>query len=223
MCRKDLVSILLFALVLAPAAAFARQERHARPHTSRAVSPEKLDERIGQLRQLAARSPGVLDEVKPLLSLAEEFRLEARKKADAGQGHSAERMAGASWSVTEAIEMLANARLKIQPRLDRERERSPRYREQSPEHDAARELATAYFRIAQLDFFSRQPGAGKIADLAPVSRRLYQEGRAAFDRNDLVVARQLATASWQLSLAVEKYIQAQLPAELPPPPKVDQE
>jgi hypothetical protein len=77
--------------------------------------------------------------------------------------------------------------------------------------------------MAQLDFFSRQPGAGKIVDLARLSRRLYQEGRAAYDRDEVTAARQLAVASRELSSAFEKYIQAQLPEELPPPPKMDRE
>jgi hypothetical protein len=230
MHRTVAFSAVLIAVALAPGASPAAQHRaHARGN--RTVQPEKLDERIAQVRQLAARSPALVEEAKPLLSLADELNLEARKKADAGQGYSAERMAGACWSVTEAVEMLANARLKLPPKP--EQARQPRHPDEaegtdndsqpSPERDAARELAMAYFRMAQLDFFSRQPGAGKLADLAKVSRRLYQEGRAAFDRNDLIVARQLAAASRELSAAVEKYIQAQLPEELPPPPKVDRE
>lgn len=223
MHRKDSVAALLIILALSAGSGllWAQRRPHGRP--GRAVQPEKLDERIAQLRQTAARSPALAEEAKPLLSLADEFRLAARKKGEAGQSYSADRLAGASWSVAEAIELLANARAKNPVRERGEQGRSHGREESSPERDAARELGMAYFRIAQLDFFSRQPGAGKIVELARISRRLYQEGRAAFDRNDLAAAQQLAGASRELSSAFEKYIQAQLPEELPPPPKVDQE
>ncbi len=221
MRRKDTLAVLLIALLLPAGSlpAWAQRRQHGR--SNRTMQPEKLEERIGQVRQLAARSTAVSDEVKPLLLLADEFRLEARKKADGARTFSAERLAGASWSVTDAIEMIANARAKNPVRVNPGREHGRD--DSSPERDAARELGMAYFRIAQLEFFSRQPGAGRIVELARVSRRLYQEGRAAYDRNDLAAAQQLAAASRELSAAFEKYIQAQLPEELPPPPKVNQE
>jgi hypothetical protein len=218
MRRNDAIAVLLMALSLTPGVASA--QRHPRSHPSRTVPPEKLDERISQVRQLAARAPAMAEEVKPLLALAEEFRVEARQKVEAGQAYSAGRLAGASSSIAEAIEMMVGAHMKTPLRADPVR---PRHREDSPEREAARELGMAYFRMAQLDFFSRQPGAGKIVDLARLSRRLYQEGRAAYDRDEVTAALQLAVASRELSSAFEKYIQAQLPEELPPPPKVDRE
>jgi len=217
--RRNAIAVLLMAFALIPGVASA--QRRPRSHPSRTVPPEKLDERISQVRQLAARAPAMAEEVKPLLALAEEFRVEARQKVEAGQAYSAGRLAGASSSIAEAVEMMVGAHMKTPLRADLVR--PPRYREGSPEQEAARELGMAYFRMAQLDFFSRQPGAGKIVDLARLSRRLYQEGRAAYDRDEVTAARQLAVASRELSSAFEKYIQAQLPEELPPPPKVDRE
>jgi hypothetical protein len=181
---------------------------------------DKQEKRLQGIREYAARSSGLSKEVEPLLADALRLQQQARKTLASGQTYIAERMKSASRNLGEAVEHLANARLNLKWDDDDGRSEDPD-REDHSEKDAARELERAYFRTAQLNFFARQQGAAGVSQWATLSRRLYQEGRAVFDRQEYFKARQLAKASGELSSAVEKYLQSQLPEELPPPPKVN--
>jgi hypothetical protein len=181
---------------------------------------EAIEKDIRTIRQYAAQSRSVAAEVAILISKAEEFKQSAQTKYEAGETYVAGRLKGSSDNLVEAAEHLANARMNTE--LSKEGPRPPR-REEDDEEDAAKALERAYFRTAQLDFFTRQKGAAHVHDLGSLSRRLYQEGRAAFDRKNFFVARQLAKASHELSEAIERYLQSQLSEELPLPPKVNRE
>jgi len=181
---------------------------------------EKQERRLQGIREYAARSSGLSKEVEPLLADALRLQQQARKTLASGQTYVAERLKGASKNLGEAAEHLANARLNLKWDDDDGRSEPPD-RDDNSEKDSARELERAYFRTAQLNFFARQKGAAGVSEWATLSRRLYQEGRALFDKQEYFKARQLAKASAELSSAVEKYLQSQLPEELPPPPKVN--
>ncbi|MCI0417762.1 MAG: hypothetical protein L0387_39980 [Acidobacteria bacterium] len=181
---------------------------------------DKLDKRLQRVREYAALSSKLVKEVEPLLADAARLQQQARSSLASGQTYVAERLKSASRNVAEAVEHLANARLNLKWDDDDGRSENPN-RDDDSEKDAARELERAYFRTAQLDFFARQKGAGGASEWVTLGRRLYQEGRAVFDKKEYFKARQLAKASSELSSAVEKYLQSQLPEELPPPPKVN--
>jgi hypothetical protein len=154
-----------------------------------------------------------------LLADAAKLQQQARTALASGQSYVAERLKAASRNLGEAVEHLANARLNLKWDDD-DGQSEPPDRDDDSEKDAARELERAYFRTAQLNFFARQKGAAGVSEWATLSRRLYQEGRAVFDKKEYFKTRQLAKASAELSSAVEKYLQSQLPEELTPPPKV---
>lgn len=178
---------------------------------------DKLSREIRETRAYAGRQPAVLQEVAPLLAVAENLAQEVRDKLAGGETYVADRLMDAGEDIQDACRYLANARLRL--RWDDGKARPPRDGE-NDKRDAAQELERAYFRTAQLNFLGRQAGAERMSSLAGQSRRLYQEGRAAFDRQDYFLAEQLALASRNLTSAVEGYIQSLLPADLPPPPKV---
>jgi hypothetical protein len=181
---------------------------------------DKLEKWLQRIREYAARSSQLAKEVEPLLADTASLLQQARSTLASGQTYVAERLKSASKNVGEAVEHISNARLNLKWDDDDGRLETPDSDEHS-EKDAARELERAYFRTAQLNFFARQKGAGRVSEWVTLSRRLYQEGRAVFDKKEYFQARQLAKASAELSSAVEKYLQSQLPEELPPPPKVN--
>jgi hypothetical protein len=132
----------------------------------------------------------------------------------------ADRLKESAEELLEGTERLVNARLRM--RWD-DGNAHPATPGQDDRREAAKELERAYFRSAQLKFLVQRSGADSVGRLAALSRRFYQEGRAAFDREEFFVAAQLAKASRDLASAVEAYIQARLPEDLPPPPKMPKE
>jgi hypothetical protein len=181
---------------------------------------DKLENRLQRVREYAARPSQLAKEVDPVLADAVRLLQQARNSLAAGQTYVAERLKSASKNLGEVVEHVANARLNL--KWDNDEDRSENLDgDDHSEKDAARALERAYFRTAQLDFFARQKGAGGVSEWVTLSRRLYQEGRAVFDKKEYFQARQLAKASAELSSAVEKYLQSQLPEDLPPPPKVN--
>jgi hypothetical protein len=178
---------------------------------------EKLGLEIREIRAYAGRQPAVLTEVGTCLDLAEILAQEVPARLAKGEIYVAERLIDAGEDLQDASRYLANARLKL--RWDDGKARPPDD-DDNDDRDAARELERAYFRTAQLNFLGRQTGAERMSGTAALSRRLYQEGRAAFDRHEYFLAGQLALASRNLSSAVEAYIQSLLPVDLPQPPKV---
>ena len=180
---------------------------------------EKQDRRLQAVREYASRSSTLSKEVEPLLADAAKLQQQARHTLALTQTYVAERLKSASRNLAEAVEHLANARLNLKWDDDDNRSEPPD-RDDHSEKDSAKELERAYFRTAQLNFFARQKGAAGVSEWATLSRRLYQEGRAVFDKKEYFKAQQLAKASAELSSAVEKYLQSQLPEELTPPPKV---
>ena len=195
------------------------QKDKGEPTREEKISREvgKLGREIREIRSYAGRQPAVLLETSACLDLAEALVQEIPGKLARGEVHVAERLKDTGEDLLDASRYLANGRLKL--RWDGGRAR-PLREDDNDSRDAARELERAYFRTAQLDFFSRQSGADRMSSTAGLSRRLYQEGRAAFDRHEYYLAMQLALASRNLSAAVEEYIQSLIPADLPPPPKV---
>ncbi len=177
----------------------------------------KLGREIRETRSYASRQPAVLTEVSACLDLAEALTHEIPARLAAGEIYVAERLMDAGEDLQDAGRYLANARLKLH--WDDGKARPPGD-DESDRRDAARELERAYFRTAQLNFLGRQAGADRMSSVGSFSRRLYQEGRAAFDRQEYFLAEQLALASRNLSSAVESYVQSLVPADLPPPPRV---
>jgi hypothetical protein len=178
---------------------------------------EKLRREIAEIRSYAGRQPAVLTEAGASLDLADSLAQEIPDRLAKGEIYIVERLLDAGDDLQDAARYLANARLKL--RWDDGKVRPPD-NDDEDSRDAARELERAYFRTAQLNFLGRQTGADRMSRAAGLSRRLYQEGRAAFDRHEYFLAEQLALASRNLSSAVEKYVQSLLPADLPQPPKV---
>ena len=176
-----------------------------------------LGRKIQETKAYAGRQPAVFQEVAPLLALAENLTQEVRQKLAGHETYVADRLVDAGEDIQDACRYLANARLRLRWHDGRAR---PLREGDNDKRDAAQELERAYFRTAQLNYLGRQAGAERMSNLAGHSRRLYQEGRAAFDRQDYFLAEQLALASRNLTSAVERYIQSLLPADLPPPPKV---
>jgi hypothetical protein len=219
---RILTSVVLISCLVSPLALFAGDDKRKRLTKEQELARdlERQDRRLQAVREYTARSSALSKEVEPLLADAAKLQQQARKTLASGQTYVAERMKSASRNLGEAVEHLANARLNLKWDDDDGRTEDPD-REDHSEKDAARELERAYFRTAQLNFFARQKGAGGVSEWATLSRRLYQEGRAVFDKQEYFKARQLAKASEELSSAVEKYLQSQLPEELPPPPKVN--
>ena len=214
-------SVVLIGCLIWPLALLAGDDKRERLTKDQELARdlEKQDKRLQAVREYTARSSGLSKEVEPLLADAAKLQQQARKTLASGQTYVAERLKSASRNLGEAVEHLANARLNLKWDDDDGRSEPPD-REDDSEKDSARELERAYFRTAQLNFFARQKGAAGVSEWATLSRRLYQEGRAVFDRKEYFKARQLAKASAELSSAVEKYLQSQLPEELTPPPKV---
>ena len=214
-------SVVLIGCLIWPLALLAGDDKRERLTKEQELARdlEKQDRRLQAIREYTARSSGLSKEVEPLLADAAKLQQQARKMLASGQTYVAERLKSASRNLGEAVEHLANARLNLKWDDDDGRSEPPD-REDDSEKDSARELERAYFRTAQLNFFARQKGAAGVSEWATLSRRLYQEGRAVFDRKEYFKARQLAKASAELSAAVEKYLQSQLPEELTPPPKV---
>ena len=214
-------SVVLIGCLIWPLALLAGDDKRERLTKDQELARdlEKQDKRLQAVREYTARSSGLSKEVEPLLADAAKLQQQARKTLASGQTYVAERLKSASRNLGEAVEHLANARLNLKWDDDDGRSEPPD-REDGSEKDSARELERAYFRTAQLNFFARQKGAAGVSEWATLSRRLYQEGRAVFDRKEYFKARQLAKASAELSSAVEKYLQSQLPEELTPPPKV---
>ena len=218
---RILTSVVLIGCLIWPLALLAGDDKRERLTKEQELARdlEKQDRRLQAIREYTARSSGLSKEVEPLLADAAKLQQQARKTLASGQTYVAERLKSASRNLGEAVEHLANARLNLKWDDDDGRSEPPD-REDDSEKDSARELERAYFRTAQLNFFARQKGAAGVSEWATLSRRLYQEGRAVFDRKEYFKARQLAKASAELSAAVEKYLQSQLPEELTPPPKV---
>ena len=214
-------SVVLIGCLIWPLALLAGYDKRERLTKDQELARdlEKQNKRLQAVREYTARSSGLSKEVEPLLADAAKLQQQARKTLASGQTYVAERLKSASRNLGEAVEHLANARLNLKWDDDDGRSEPPD-REDDSEKDSARELERAYFRTAQLNFFARQKGAAGVSEWATLSRRLYQEGRAVFDRKEYFKARQLAKASAELSSAVEKYLQSQLPEELTPPPKV---
>ncbi len=214
-------SVVLIGCLIWPLALPAGDDKRERLTKEQELARDldKQDRRLQAIREYTARSSGLSKEVEPLLADAAKLQQQARKTLASGQTYVAERLKSASRNLGEAVEHLANARLNLKWDDDDGRSEPPD-REDDSEKDSARELERAYFRTAQLNFFARQKGAAGVSEWATLSRRLYQEGRAVFDKKEYFKARQLAKASAELSAAVEKYLQSQLPEELTPPPKV---
>ncbi len=216
--------IMLCALLLSPQGLIPRERDQKKPKLTR---EEKLARELDQLERLmrdvekyAGMKAAVLQEAAPILAQAGELCGKARNKLAAGETPVADRLKEAAEELLEGVERLANARLRMRWNDGNAYPATPG---QDDRREAAKELERAYFRSAELKFFAQRSGADSVGRLAALSRRFYQEGRAAFDREEFFVAAQLAKASRDLSSAVEEYIQARLPEDLPPPPKVPKE
>jgi hypothetical protein len=218
---RFLISVFLINCLALPRAVLAGDDKRERLTKEQQLARdlEKQDRRLQAVREYTSRSSPLSKEVEPLLADATRLQQQARTTLASAQTYVAERLKSASRNLAEAVEHLANARLNLKWDDDDNRSEPPD-RDDYSEKDSARELERAYFRTAQLNFFARQKGAAGVNEWATLSRRLYQEGRAVFDKKEYFKAQQLAKASAELSSAVEKYLQSQLPEELTPPPKV---
>jgi hypothetical protein len=215
---KWIVSFALAACVVG-GVNLATQKERKEPTREEKLSKEagKLGREIDEIRSYAGRQPAALTEVSSCLDLAASLVQETADRLARGEIYVAERLLDAGEDLQDAARYLANARLKL--RWDDGKVRPPDD-DDDDSRDAARELERAYFRTAQLNFLGRQAGADRMSAVAGLSRRLYQEGRAAFDRQEYFLAEQLALASRNLSSAIESYVQSLLPPDLPRPPKV---
>jgi len=69
-------------------------------------------------------------------------------------------------------------------------------------------LQGCYFRVKQADYFSNMSGAKKSDQYVKLSRRLYQQGRGAYDAKEYQRARLLGDASTSIVFALECLAQA---------------
>lgn len=219
MKSKIWFSSLALVFAISGGARAAAQKDKREPTREEKLSKElgKLIREIQNIRFYAGRQPAVLQEVSICLDLAETLAHEITPILARGDIYVAESLKDAGEDLSDAGRYLTNARLKLRWKDGKAR---PPGDDDNDSREAARELERAYFRTAQLNFLGRQQGADRMSGMAGLSRRLYQEGRAAFDRQEYFLAEQLALASRNLSSAIERYVQSLLPADLPPPPKV---
>ena len=216
--------IMLWALLLSPQELIQGERDQKKRGLTReeklAGEIDELDRLMRDVEKYAGMKPAVLQEAAPILAQARELCVKARNKLATGETQVADRLQEAAEELLEGAEHLANARLRMRWK---DGNAYPTRPGEDDRREAAKELERAYFRSAELKFFAQRSGADSVSRLAALSRRFYQEGRAAFDREEFFAAAQLAKASRELSSAVEEYIQARLPEDLPPPPKMPKE
>jgi hypothetical protein len=200
MPRQAILSSVLLACCLAVSA------DDERPRRGRAEQ-RKAEE----LRKLASR----LKKLPRERTSAEQQFIQARaadlwKRAGAASAGSYlfGRLAAAADDLLDAGEELAR-RDRVDDDDDDDDERDRRRR-------TAQDLQRAYFRTTQADYFVRQSREADGPAYARTARRLYQLGRAAYDRGDYRRARRYADAVRNVIEALENLAQAAVPVPEPP-------
>jgi hypothetical protein len=81
-------------------------------------------------------------------------------------------------------------------------------RESEAQRRTARDLERTYFRVQQGEYFGEQSGDPMAAEYVRLARRLYQQGRSAYDGGTYWRARQLADAAREVVDGLEGLAQA---------------
>lgn len=81
---------------------------------------------------------------------------------------------------------------------------------------AARELENTYFDLIQGEHFARQSGDPHADEYVRISRRLYQNARAAYEQEEYAKARDLGEAAREVVAGLESLAQAAVRVPTPP-------
>lgn len=81
---------------------------------------------------------------------------------------------------------------------------------------AARELENTYFDLMQGEHFARQSGDPHADEYVRISRRLYQNARAAYEQEEYAKARDLGEAAREVVAGLESLAQAAVRVPTPP-------
>jgi hypothetical protein len=113
----------------------------------------------------------------------------------------------------EAVDDLLDAREDMQ---EDARVNTDRTKEEKSRGDSAKRLERAYFRVQQGGYFAKLAADNHTSEYIRLSRRLYQQARAAYDAREYRRANSLASASSELINVLENLAQAAVRKPEPP-------
>ena len=182
------------AALLVAAAAFAQ-------------SDERRDRQIKELNEVSSRlnryttSPVSTAEREFLHERVAELLNRARKSV--GNNYLFGRLTAAMDDFLDASEQIEDA-VEDGPGREDTQER------------AARELENTYFDLMQGEHFARQSGDPHADEYVRISRRLYQNARAAYEQEEYARARDLGEAAREVVAGLESLAQAAVRVPTPP-------
>jgi hypothetical protein len=200
-------ALLAIALLVAAVTGAGAQGRRRSQQNAEAEKTEDLSKISGLLERLSLQ-PALTPENRFLHDSV--ARLLDRSRSAAAGSYLFDRLESAMDDLLEASEqILESSDAERGRREDREDASEARQR-------TARELERSYFRILQGDYFASQSRESNGPEYVQVSRRIYQQARAAYDAGDYRRARTLAEAARSVIEGLESLAQAAVPIPEPP-------
>jgi len=108
------------------------------------------------------------------------------------------------WAIDSLLDASGELQRIQKPDEDEERED----RESKAQRETARDLERAYFRVQQGEYFGKQSGEQRAGQYVRLARRLYQQGRSAYDGGRYWRARRFADAAREVIGGLEGLAQA---------------
>jgi hypothetical protein len=198
------VTLVALALCLCPVPHAWAQGDDRRSRRDEQRKAESIQEISQQLSRLSSR-PNLLPE--NLFLHAQVSALLDRSRQAAAGSYLLDRLESAMDDLLDASEHI----------LESSDERGSR-RETTDEENrrTAKDLERTYFRITQGDYFAEQSRESNATEYVLTARRLYQQGRAAYDAADYRRSRRLAEAAQEVISGLESLAQAAVPTPEPP-------
>jgi hypothetical protein len=159
---------------------------------------EDLNELTDRLNRLASR---------PDLS-EEQLFLHARVSELLGRARQAPAGSYLFDRLDSAIDDLLDASGRLQQIKTPDDDVEEEDRESEAQRRTARDLERTYFRVQQGEYFGEQSGEAKAGEYVRLARRLYQQGRSAYDAGTYWRARRLADAAREVIDGLEGLAQA---------------
>jgi hypothetical protein len=199
---------MLLAVVVILFAPQARAEKRGKSQE------QKHRERIEELQKKLVRRKAHPNPTAETAFLHQQAELLIRAAAGAPQQeYQFNRIARAADDLLECTERIFRAGA---PPKRHENNEDPEERRR----EAARDLQKHYFRLQQADYFARLSGDAHSADYIRISRALYQQARAAYDKRLYQKAEDLGSAAARIVSALENLAQARV--NVPDPPRLEE-
>lgn len=174
--------------------------------TAQAQSEERRDRRIKDLDEASSRlnlyAAGTVSTEREFIhERVAELLNRARKSID--DNYLFGRLTAAADDFLDASEQIQDAAVDGPSRED-------------TQERAARELENTYFDLMQGEHFARQSGDPHADEYIGISRRLYQNARAAYEQEEYAKARDFGEAAREVVAGLESLAQAAVRVPTPP-------